>query len=45
MLRSSVASSDGKSFYNVWLQEVDGLEIDSNYELDSWFGRVDIPSE
>ena len=40
----SLAAADGKSFYNVWIQEEDGEGVDANYKLDSYFGRVDYTS-
>ena len=40
----SLASADGRSFYNVWIQEVDGVNEETAYNLDSYFGRVDYTS-
>ena len=38
----SFASPDGKTLYNVWLQEEAVYDATDNYSgLDSWFGRVD----
>ena len=39
---ASFASPDGKTIYNVWLQEEANKDLDDPYSgLDSWFGRVD----
>ena len=39
---STIASPDGKTLYNVWLQETDTYDVaDPLSGLDSWFGRVD----
>ena len=38
----SFASPDGKTLYNVWLQEETAYDKNDSYSgLDSWFGRVD----
>ncbi|MDA3945603.1 MAG: hypothetical protein PF439_02850 [Helicobacteraceae bacterium] len=37
----SFSSSDGKNFYNVWIQEEQVYDSsDPFFGLDSWFGRV-----
>ena len=41
---NSYASADGKTIYNVWIQEEDEATADlsnPNSGVDSWFGRVD----
>ena len=41
---NSYASADGKTIYNIWIQEEDEADAElSNPDsgVDSWFGRVD----
>jgi hypothetical protein len=39
---NSYASPDGKTFYNVWIQESEVYDPNDHFSgLDTWFGRVD----